>query len=183
MSTAFVILDMLNDFVDGTLANPAAKAIIEPIGAIAEVARAKDDWLVVYGNDAHQPADFELKVFGEHAMAGTHGAAVIDPLEPATGDIVVPKRYYSAFTQTDLDATFRVHRVERVVLAGQHTDCCCRHTAYDAFQRGLEVAIVDDATAVYQPLTDEPLESRQHAALTYLRTYYGAEVLNSRHLV
>jgi nicotinamidase-related amidase len=152
MRTALVVLDMLNDFVDGTLANAAAKPIIDPIGALVERARRDADWVVVYGNDAHVPGDFELAVFGEHAMAGSDGAQVIEPLAPAEGDVVVPKRYYSAFTQTDLGATCLVHDIGRIVLVGQHTDCCCRHTAYDAFQRGLEVAVVADATAVYEPL-------------------------------
>ncbi len=179
MTTALVILDMLNDFVDGTLANVAAKPIIDPIGRLAETVRNRDDWIVVYGNDAHLPGDFELDVFGEHAMAGTDGAAVIAPLRPATGDIIVPKRYYSAFTQTDLDATFRVAAVDRVVLTGQHTDCCARHTSYDTFQRGIDIVVLDDATAVYQPLSDEPVDARQQAALSYLRTYYRAEVMSS----
>jgi len=56
MNTALVIVDMLQDFVDGRLANPAAVPTIEPIGALAEAARGRKDWIVVYGND-HQPGD------------------------------------------------------------------------------------------------------------------------------
>lgn len=179
MTTALVILDMLNDFVDGRLANEAAKEIIEPTASLADQARQHEGWIVVYGNDAHQPGDFELDVFGEHAMAGTHGADVIGPLAPQTGDLLVPKRYYSAFTATDLATTTRVHEVERMVIVGQHTDCCCRHTSYDAFQLGIELVVVPDATAVYGPLSSEPVERRQRAALDYLKTYYNAEVLPS----
>jgi hypothetical protein len=113
MNTALVIVDMLRDFVDGRLANPAAVPTIERIGALAEAARGRSDWIVVYGNDAHQPGDVELRLFGEHAMAGTPGAEVIEQLAPAGGDMVVPKRYYSAFTQTDLEATLLVHDVGR----------------------------------------------------------------------
>src|SRR5690554_5407315 len=135
MKTALVILDMLNDFVDGTLANAA---------------RRQDDWVVVYANDAHQPNDLEFAVFGEHALAGTEGAQVIPELTPSAEDIVVPKRFYSAFTDTDLDATCRVHGIERMVIVGQHTNCCCRHTSYDAFRRGIELAVVADGTCVYE---------------------------------
>jgi nicotinamidase-related amidase len=39
--------------------------------------------VVVYGNDAHQPGDVELRQFGEHAMAGTPGAEVVKELAPA----------------------------------------------------------------------------------------------------
>jgi nicotinamidase-related amidase len=183
MTTAVLVLDMLADFTSGTLANPATAQIIEPIAALLRAARERDDWLVIYGNDAHQPGDFELGVFGEHAMAGTPGAAVIDQLAPQAGDLVIPKRYYSAFTQTDLDATCRVHQVSRVVLTGQHTDCCCRHTSYDAFARGLEVSVVSDATAVYEPFTGGRYQPAQDSALRYLRTYYGARLPATADLV
>jgi nicotinamidase-related amidase len=38
MRTALVVVDMLNDFVDGALGNPAAKEIIGPIALLAEQA-------------------------------------------------------------------------------------------------------------------------------------------------
>lgn len=179
MTTALVILDMLNDFVDGVLANEAAKPIIDPIGALAEKARNADDWVVVYANDAHREGDFEFKVFGEHALAGTDGAAVVSQLTPMPGDLVVPKRYYSAFTETDLDATCRVHGIDRMVVVGQHTDCCCRHTSYDAFLRGIEVAVVSDATCVFEPLAGDAYDEVQSGALKYLNTFYGSEVLDT----
>ena len=183
MTTALVILDMLEDFVDGVLANPAAKGAIDPIAALAAKAREEDDWVVIYANDAHQPDDFELAVFGEHAMAGSPGARVISELEPEPQDIVVPKRYYSAFTETDLDATCRVHNIERLVVTGQHTDCCVRHTSYDAFQRGLEVVVATDATTVFEPLAESPVADRQAAAVAYLETFYGAVALPSNEIL
>lgn len=182
VKTALVILDMLVDFVDGVLANPSAKAIVDPIASLADQARAHPDWVVIYGNDAHRPDDFELAVFGEHAMAGSPGAAVIPELAPQSDDIIVPKRYYSAFTETDLDATCRVHDIGRLVVAGQHTDCCVRHTSYDAFQRGIEVVVPTDATIVFEPLAESSVAERQHSALDYLKTFYGAEVLASDHV-
>src|SRR6266545_8417071 len=64
------------------------------------------------------------------ARDGGHpGAQVIKELGPAGTDVVVPKRYYSAFTQTDLEATCLVHDVRRIVVVGQHTDCCVPHTS------------------------------------------------------
>ena len=183
MTTALLVLDMLTDFTTGKLANPAAGHIVQPIAALARAARDRDEWLVIYGNDAHQPGDFELAVFGEHAMAGTLAAAVIDELAPQLGDVIVPKRSYSAFTQTDLDATCRVHRIDRLVVTGQHTDCCCRHTSYDAFARGIMVVAVADATAVYQPFAVGRYQQAQDDALQYLRSYYGAEVTDTAALI
>jgi len=111
------------------------------------------------------------------------GASIIAELAPQSGDLVVPKRYYSAFTQTDLDATCRVHSIDRLVVTGQHTDCCCRHTSYDAFARGIKVAVVSDATAIYEPFAAGRYQQAQDDALRYLRTYYGAEITTAAGLL
>jgi nicotinamidase-related amidase len=183
MPTGLLVLDMLDDFITGKLANPAAESIIEPIAALTRAARDRDDWLVVYGSDAHQPGDLELAVFGEHAMAGTAGAYVRAELSPQPGDIVVPKRFYSAFTQTDLDATCRARDIDRLVVTGQHTECCCRHTSYDAFIRGIGLTVVADGTAAYEPFAGPSYEQAQKRALDYLRTYYGAAATDTAELV
>lgn len=183
MKTALVVLDMLNDFVDGALANRAAVPIIDPIAALAAKARLDPNWVVVFVNDAHQPDDLEFKVFGEHALVGSGGAAVVPALAPREGDIVVPKRFYSAFTQTDLDATLRVHNVERMVITGQHTNCCCRHTAYDAFIRGIETVVASDATCVFEPLARDNYDQVQQDALAYLDTFYKSAVISSEDLL
>ncbi len=183
MKTALVVLDMLNDFVTGTLANPAAEPILDPIAQLAETARKRDDWVVVYANDAHQKNDIEFRIFGEHALAGSEGAAVVSALTPGPDDFVVPKRYYSAFTDTDLDSTCRVHNIGRMVIVGQHTNCCCRHTSYDAFLRDIEVSVVSDATCVFAPMVGDEYDRVQEQSLEYLATFYGSKVLESSDLI
>ncbi len=79
MTTALLVVDMLHDFVDGALANPAARPTIAPTARLIEAAR-RAGWLVIYGNDTHQPGDLEFAVFGEHALAGSPGGAVIPQL-------------------------------------------------------------------------------------------------------
>lgn len=182
MATALLVVDMLNDFMDGVLGNPAAKEIIAPISTLVDEARRRPDWVVVYGNDAHLPADFELRVFPPHAMAGTHGARVIDALAPGPDDTVVPKRFYSAFSETELADVLAARGADRLVVVGQHTDCCVRHTGYDAFCRGIDLVVCPEATAVYEPGSHEPVPVRQERALEYLKTYYGAELRSTSDL-
>lgn len=172
-----VIIDMLNDFVTGKIANPRSERIIPTIRQLAEKARTdRDNWLVVYANDAHLPQDFELKVWGEHAMAGTQGAEVIPELAPAEGDFVLPKRTYSSFHETGLDDLLRQFGADTVVLTGQHTNICLRHTTADAFFRGYEVIVPKDAV---EAVSDEDHES----GLKYLETIYKADLPYTKELL
>jgi nicotinamidase-related amidase len=163
---ALIIVDMLNDFVDGKLANPKAQGIIEPLQRL--LAHARDQgWVVVYSNDAHQPDDPELRVWGEHAMAGTHEAEVIPQLEPRDGEIVSPKRVYGAFDFTGLDEQLKDQGVDEVVITGQHTHICVRHSSYGALIRGYGITIPRDAVCVFKGVDEDE-------ALAYLEMAYGS---------
>lgn len=174
---ALVVIDMLNDFVTGKIANPRAERIIPTISQLLERARSdRGAWLVVYANDAHLPNDFELRVWGEHAMAGTPGAEIIPELSAAEGDFVLPKRTYSSFHETGLDELLRQFEVRTVVLTGQHTNICLRHTTADAFFRGYEVIVPRDAV--------EAISEEDHqAGLKYLETIYKADLPYSKELL
>jgi nicotinamidase-related amidase len=167
---ALVIVDMLEDFVDGALANQRAQAIVAPLYRLLAHARA-DGWVVVFSNDAHLPGDPELEVWGEHAMAGTSGAQVVAELQPRPGEreIVSPKRAYGAFDGTGLDEQLRSRGVDEVVLAGQHTHICVRHSAYGALIRGYHIIVPRDAVCAFEGVDEEE-------ALEYLRSVYGARV-------
>ena len=176
---ALIVIDMLNDFVTGVLNNQDdAARIIPEIRRLIDHARKDPDWLVVYSNDAHRADDREISVWGKHAMAGTPGANVVDELAPigAEREIVSPKRFYGAFDGTDLEEVFSQYGVDEVVLAGQHTHCCVRHTAYGAFTRGYGIRVPSDAVCVF-PGVD------QDAALDYLKTIYGAEITTTSAVV
>jgi nicotinamidase-related amidase len=165
---ALIIVDMLNDFVDGKLANPKAQGIIEPLQRLLGHAR-DEGWVVVFSNDAHQPDDPELRVWGEHAMAGTPEADVIPQLEPRDGEIVSPKRVYGAFDFTGLDEQLKERGVDEVVITGQHTHICVRHSSYGALIRGYGITIPRDAVCTFEGVDDDE-------ALAYLEMAYGAAV-------
>ncbi|MGH2710580.1 MAG: cysteine hydrolase family protein [Actinomycetota bacterium] len=176
MKNALVVIDMLNDFVTGKIANPRAERIIPTIGQLLAKAREDEDWLVVYANDAHLPKDFELEVWGDHAMAGTPGAEIIPELSAAQGDFVLPKRTYSSFHETGLDPLLRQHEVGTVILTGQHTNICLRHTTADAFFRGYEVVVPRDAV-------EAPTEEDHESGLVYLESIYKADLPYTKELL
>jgi nicotinamidase-related amidase len=174
---ALIIVDMLKDFVDGKLANPKAQAITPPLQRLLEHAR-EDGWVVVFSNDAHQPGDPELKIWGEHAMAGDPGAEVIDELEPheSENEIVSEKRGYGAFDGTGLDEQLRERGVDEVVVTGQHTHICVRHSSYGALIRGYEITIPRDAVCAFEGVDEDE-------ALEYLKATYGASVTTVDELI
>lgn len=172
---AVVVIDMLQDFVYGELKNKRAEKIIPPLKRLLNHARKKG-WLVVYANDAHLPGDPEEKVWGKHAMAGSSGAEVIDELSPQKGDAILPKRTYSAFHETGLDLLLRQHGVKTVVLTGQHTHICVRHSSADAFANDYEIVIPSDSV--------ESFSLREHRdGLEYLKMCYGAKVVKTSALL
>jgi len=139
---ALIVIDMLNDFVTGKLKAERAKRIVPNIKRLIQVARTADV-PIIYANDAHLPADSELKKWGKHAMKGTRGAEVIPQLKPNKGDYVLEKRTYSGFFETGLDLLLRELNVDSIVLTGLHANMCIRQDATEAlseqeYQQGLE---------------------------------------------
>lgn len=176
---ALIIVDMLNDFYSGVLQNEIhASKIVPVIARLIDHARTNPDWMVVYSNDAHRADDAEIAVWGPHAMAGTRGADVIDALTPigAPREIVSPKRFYGAFDETGLDEILKGYGVTDVVIVGQHTHCCVRHSSYGAFIRGYGIEIPTDGVCVFDGVDNE-------AAIEYLRTIYGATITDSEALI
>jgi len=93
MTDAVIVLDMLNDFVTGEIGTDRAERIIPTLRDELLPSAHAHDVRVIYSNDAHRPEDFELEVWGEHAMRGTEGAEVIPELEPAeTDDADLPEK-------------------------------------------------------------------------------------------
>jgi nicotinamidase-related amidase len=181
---AVIVIDMLSDFVTGALANPASQEITPRIAALLDHAR-RAGWLVVYANDAHLPGDPEEKVWGPHALAGTPGAAVVPELAPQAGDIVLPKRFYSSFHETGLTSLLRQNGVEEVILAGQHTNICVRHTSSDAFNNFFAISVPRDGVAMFRlpDHTDDDYERMQREALDYLVMCYGANITSIEALI
>ena len=110
-------------------------------------------------------------MWGEHALAGTPGAQVVAELEPRPGprEIVSPKRAYGAFDGTGLDEQLKALGVDEVVVTGQHTHICVRHSSYGALIRGYRVTVPRDAVCAFEGVNEDE-------ALEYLVMAYGATV-------
>lgn len=168
--TAILVVDMLNDFVTGALKCDRGLAIVKKTSELLDGAR-KAGVPVIFCNDAHvKGIDHELKLWGDHAIAGSKGAEVIPELHLCENDYVVPKRRYSGFFHTDLDLLLQELGVKNVIMTGLHTHMCVRHTSADAYCLGYNVIVAKDAT-------DSFTEEDYVSGLKYLKDVYGAEIM------
>ena len=165
---AIIVLDMVNDFVTGALECERAEPIIPRLQTLFEEARGHDV-PVIFANDAHLPDDFEIDLWGEHAMKGSEGAEIIPELDVHEEDYVLEKRTYSGFYDTGLDQLLRSLDVQTLYLTGLHTNMCCRHTAADAYFRGYDLVAVSDGCQAFS-------EEEHEEGLDYLERVYGAEI-------
>ncbi len=175
-NTAVLVVDMLNDFVTGSLKCDRGLAIVPTTARLLDEAR-KNGIPVIFCNDAHiRGVDHELKLWGDHAIQGTKGAEVIPELHLSEKDYVVPKRRYSGFFHTDLDLLLKELGIENVIMTGLHTHMCVRHTSADAYCLGYNVIVCKDATNSF---TEEDYVS----GLKYLKDVYGAEIYSADELI
>lgn len=167
---AFLIIDMLNDFIDegGALVVPGARRIVPRIRMLLQEARAQGT-PVIYVADCHNEDDYEFRYWSAHAIAGTWGGEIIPELAPQPTEKVIRKRRYSAFFGTDLDIHLREHGIVKLYLTGVLTNICVYATALDAAMRHYQVAVFRDAVASLNEETDafifRQLEEVLHAEL------------------
>ncbi|MCY0874030.1 isochorismatase family protein [Acidianus infernus] len=143
--TALIIVDMQNDFVrkEGKLPVPTAESTIKPIKDLLKKARDSSA-LVIYTQDWHMKDDPEFKIWGEHALAGTWGAEIIDELKPEKDDFIIKKYRYDAFFETPLDYILRVKGIKNLIITGTVANICVLHTAGSAALRWYNVIMPKD---------------------------------------
>ena len=144
MSQALILIDLQRDFgaPDGAMAQQghditAAQIAVERAQALAASAR-----------EADVPVIFVRLVSDELCVEGTPGADFIGP-QPRTGEAILTKSRYSAFTGTGLAAHLRDRGIGTVVLAGLTTECCIQSSSWAAFEEGFQLVIATDACAAY----------------------------------
>ena len=79
------------------------------------------------------------------------------------------KTRYSAFAGTDLELKLRERQITELHLAGLCTDICVLHTAVDAYNKGFQIVIHQNAVASFNPEGHE-------WALSHFKNSIGAQV-------
>ncbi len=177
-NTAVLVIDVLVTEGDDTLYNPSPdeERVVRNSVRVVDAARAAG-MPVVFCDDAHiLGVDKELELWGEHGVAGK---AVPNPaLKAGSGsrDFIIEKRRYSAFFGTSLDLLLRELGIKTVIAVGEDTNICVLHTLADAYYRGYESVVVEDATRTF-------LCGTQEAGIEHFRKCYGSAIVSAQAFV
>ena len=143
--TAVMVIDMQNDFIKekGKLYVPRSESLIKPIKSLLNTAREVGA-TIIYTQDWHHEDDPEFEVWGEHALAGSWGAEIVEELKPKEGEFIVRKPSYDAFYGTPLEHILRYRGLENLILTGVLANICVLHTAGSAAMRGYRLIVPVD---------------------------------------
>lgn len=169
-TTAVLVVDMLADFClpGGKMVLPGYEKLLAPQNDVIRTLRAAGG-TVIYIVDAHRPQlrrDREFLKRTPHCIEGTPGCDIVPELDRDPSDIVVLKRRFSGFFNTDLDLTLRDMMVDTVIVMGVVTNICVRSTVHDAFFQGYRVIVPQDCCAATGP-------REQVSTLYDISTHFG----------
>src|SRR3954468_22303151 len=167
-TTALVLIEYQNEFTsDGGVLHGAVSTVMDKTGMLAktvafvEAARAAGVTIMHapitfapgYGELSRHPYGI-LKgvVDGNAFVKGSWGAAIVDDLAPAEGDIVIEgKRGLDTFASTNLDFILRSKGITTIVIGGFLTNCCVESTMRSGYENGYQVITLNDCVAATSP--------------------------------
>jgi len=167
-STAVVLIEYQNDFTsDGGALHDAVSGVMDDTGmldksrAVAEQARRAGATVVhapiTFAEGYHEISDHPYGILkgvvdGNAFVKDSWGAAIVDDLAPAEGDILIEgKRGLDTFASTNLDFILRSKGINTLVLGGFLTNCCVESTMRTGYERGYQVLTLTDCTAATSP--------------------------------
>src|SRR5574344_2104879 len=133
---AFVIVDMLNDFIDGALANPIAKAAVKPTVRFIESFRGRKILVLKDTHPKNYAATFEGRHLPvAHCIQGTPGADVnpaiqkaLDAFRTRGGSVCEIPKNYLMLNPADVP-DLRLGKSGRLFLGGTCTEICVVNNA------------------------------------------------------
>ena len=170
MSNALLVVDMVVGFMEpghNLYCGDEAREIVPRVRLLIEDELAKGS-AVFFICDNHEPDDLEFQMFPVHCVKGTEEAEVIGELAGYDG-VMIPKRRYSAFYDTDLERRLTELAPDKIIICGVCTDICVMHTASDARNRDYPVEVPADCVASFDP-------SAHAYALDHMEKILGATV-------
>ena len=171
MKKVLIVVDMINDFVTGKFGSDRARNIVPNVASLIKKARTLG-FPVIFLRDAHNATDMELGIWGEHAMKGSIGSEIIQELKPEKSDIVIEKKWYSAFVDTELPDLLKKLNADTLIFTGVSTDICVQNNVAPAYFSGYGTIVPIDCTASID-------EESYEFSLKYMKNIFGTEITTS----
>jgi ureidoacrylate peracid hydrolase len=187
--TAVIAVDLQNDFgAEGGYVHSfgvpleGARATIEPIGRVLAAARSAG-MPVVYTKVEFRrdlsnvgapgsPTRERLGLGeGDYLIEGTWNTDIVRELAPEPGDVIVSKRRYSGFYETDLDELLRARGIKSLFFVGWTTSVCVESTLRDASFRDYACVILADCTA--ETIGRSQVRTNHEASLYVIQAQFG----------
>lgn len=141
---ALIVIDMQNFF------ERIARRIIKNVTGIIRICREREV-PIIFTQHGHTDPEIDSGILGEWwgelIISGTKDWEFLPEMDVRPNDILIPKKRYSAFFETDLDRILKGRGVKDLIISGVMTNLCCETTARDAFMRDYRVFFLIDATA------------------------------------
>jgi nicotinamidase-related amidase len=155
---ALLVIDFSCAFTGGTTEFPGGDFAAELAATqrLLQAARAQQVPIVfttiAYAPDMHDAGLWAVKVPWLQACQLDSAMVEIDPvLARQPDEVVMVKKYPSAFFGTDLHAILQAAGVDTLLIAGCTTSVCVRATAIDAMQHGYRPLVVRQAVGDFEP--------------------------------
>lgn len=149
-SPCLLVVDFINGFTDpGTPLGGDFSKELAVTNRLLEPAR-RAGIPVVYTTIAYEPHFRDGGLFIKKVpslrilVRGSRLCNVDDRIKPRSGELVVEKKFASAFFGTELAAYLRAKGVDTVVMTGCTTSGCIRASAIDSLQYGFHTVVVGD---------------------------------------
>ncbi len=141
---ALLVIDMQNYF------HQIIQPVLKNLSKVVQSCRQKEV-PIIFTQHGHTdpPSDGGVlgEWWGEVILHGTNDWKFIPEIKIEAKDIILPKKRYSAFFQTELDLILRSKGIQNLIITGVMTNLCCETTARDAFMRDYKVFFLIDGTA------------------------------------
>jgi nicotinamidase-related amidase len=173
MADVVIVVDMLRGFLEEGRAldcGASARAIVPNVRRLLEAQQRRGSHLIFLA-DTHDPDDKEFDMFPPHCVRGTEETEVTPELAPFATEII-PKRRYSGFFGTNLDARLRDLAPAKITVCGICTDICVMHTVADARNRDYPVEVPVDCVATFD-------EEAHRCALQHMERVLGAKLVRA----
>jgi nicotinamidase-related amidase len=169
---ALIIIDMLNDFINekGALyCGESAKAIVPFVQSRLKAFR-ESDGTVIFLKDSHDENDKEFERFPIHCISETWGSEIIPELVPLSNEILIPKKRFSGFFETDLGKILKDKGVKSVEVTGLCTSICVMDTVGGLADRDYSITVPRDGVADFD-------QEFHYFSLKRMEKIYGALIV------